>query len=318
VNDVHLETLTKPNEGSRRLSDADIVDLNKNTGYNASYFRQFRYLMHRIALTYWRTPNYSLFRYFSNILIALIFASAYPLQTYHTYVATVSRAAVIYLTTIFCGVLALLSVMPVLSAERPAFYREQQSRMYSVVVYCLTLFLIEIPCVLLAALSFTLPFFFIVGFNNVGNATQKFFWMWFIHFLWQGAMVFIGEFYVSLAPSQSATQILGSFTNTIAALFGGFLIGQQHFPTFWLFMYWLDPLHYSLEGLITSQFHGDNTMITTINGDSTTAEKFIQHVQFPTWKYDHIGFDVLALCLFIFVAVVGNYLCLSYLRHDKR
>jgi ABC-type multidrug transport system ATPase subunit/ABC-type multidrug transport system permease subunit len=320
VNDVHLEALTKPNEGSRRLTDADIADLtNPNqTGYNASYFQQFRYLMHRITLTYWRSPSYSLFRHFTNILIALIFASAYPLQTYHTYVATVSRAAVIYITSVFCGVLSLLGVVPVLSAERPAFYREQQSQMYSVFVYCLTLFLIEIPYLLTTSLSFTLPFFFLVGFDNVGNTTHKFFWMWLFNFLWQSTMLFLGEFYVSLTPSQAATQILGSMTNTIFGLFCGFLIGQQDYPTFWLFMYWLDPLHYALEGLITSQFHDDTSPITTMNGNTTTAENYIQDIQFPSWNYSSIGFDVLALCLFIVVAIVGNYLCLSYLRHDKR
>ncbi len=141
INQVHLVTLTTPNEGSRKLTDEDMMD---NKGYNASYFRQFTLLMHRIALTYWRTPSYSLFRHFTNILIALIFASAYPQQSYHTYIAAVSRAAVIYITSLFCGVLALLTIVPVLSAERPAFYREQQSRMYSVFIYSVTLFLIEV------------------------------------------------------------------------------------------------------------------------------------------------------------------------------
>lgn len=144
INQVHLESLTTSNEGSRRLTDEDIRD---DGGYNASYWNQFLLLMRRIALTYWRTPSYSFFRHVTNIVIALIFASAYPLQKYHTYVAAVSRAAVIYITSLFCGVLALMTVVPLLSAERPAFYREQQSRMYSVFVYCLTLFLIEVRAI---------------------------------------------------------------------------------------------------------------------------------------------------------------------------
>lgn len=144
VNLVHLDSLTVPNEGSRRLTIEDITD---HGGYNTSYLQQFAILFKRIALTYWRTPSYSLMRHFTNILIALIFASAYPLQKYHTYVAAVSRAAVIYITSLFCGVLAMLTIMPVMTAERPAFYREQQSRMYSVAIYCTTLVLIEVDIV---------------------------------------------------------------------------------------------------------------------------------------------------------------------------
>lgn len=203
LNLLHLETLTQPNEGSKKFTDDDIVD---KGGYNASSWTQFTLLLQRIALTYWRTPNYSLARHFVNIIIALIFASAYPLQEYNTYVATVSRAAVIYITAVFCGVLAMLNIIPVLSAERPAFYREQQSRMYSVWVYTLTLVLIEIPYLLLASLSFTLPFFYIVGFDNVGDKIGKFFWYWFFHFLWQGTMMSLGSFYVALTPNEATTQ----------------------------------------------------------------------------------------------------------------
>lgn len=93
--------------------------------------------------------------------------------------------------------------------------------------------------------------------------------------------------------------VLASLTNTVLGLFCGFLIGQQNFPSFWLFMYWLDPLHYALEGLITTQFHQDSTAIRTMDGTIMTAEDYIQHVHFPSWNYDHVGYDVLALCLFI-------------------
>ena len=163
-----------------------------------------------------------------------------------------------------------------------------------------------------------------MGFDNVGNVTQKFFWYWFFNFLHQATMLFMGEFFVSLAPNEQTAQsktilelhiawilyaltcillpffiVLGSLTNTVLGLFGGFLIGQQNFPTFWLFMYWLDPLHYALEGLIMSQFHGDTSPITTMDGSVMTAEDYIQNVQFPAWNYSNIGYDVLALCLFI-------------------
>lgn len=100
----------------------------------------------------------------------------------------------------------------------------------------------------------------------------------------------------------SSTVMVG-LTNTVLGLFCGFLIGEQNFPTFWLFMYWLDPLHYALEGLITSQFHQDDTPITTMNGAIMTAEEYIAQVQFPSWSYDNIGYDVLALCIFIGIAV---------------
>eukprot|EP00981_Chlorochromonas_danica_P016118 scaffold15747_cov417-Ochromonas_danica.AAC.1 len=99
--------------------------------------------MRRFAVTYWRSPSYSIGRHFVNIVIALIFASAYPNQSYDDYVETVSRAAVIFVTSLFCGLMAMSQIIPILMAERPVFYHEQQSRMYAVYIYCLAEFLIE-------------------------------------------------------------------------------------------------------------------------------------------------------------------------------
>lgn len=132
-----------PNEGSRMIDDAELERLN-SFRYNASFMTQFVLLLKRIHLTYWRTPNYSVVRHFICLLIALIFGSAYPQQEYSTYIAVLSRSAVIYFTALACGILSMFLVGPVLFPERPAFYREQQSRMYAVWVYVLTLVFIEV------------------------------------------------------------------------------------------------------------------------------------------------------------------------------
>jgi hypothetical protein len=112
--------------------------------YNATSIQQFHVLFYRIHLTYWRTPSYSFVRNFTFILIALIFASAYPQQQYNDYVATISRSAVIYIISVFWGFLSLITVTSIIAKERAVFYREQESKMYSVFIYCLAQFLIEV------------------------------------------------------------------------------------------------------------------------------------------------------------------------------
>jgi hypothetical protein len=202
ANTEKLAELMIPNASSSRLEDAKY----NTTGYNASYFTQFRWLMHRIALSYWRNPAYSVGRMVTCLSIALIFGSAYPLQKYSTFVGVFSRSAVIYVTTLFCGILALITVIPVVSVDRPVFYREQQSQMYNVAIYAFTTCVIELPYLLIASIAFTLPFFFIVGFNFVGNVVQKFFWYWLFNFLLQATLVYLGIFFVALAPDEATTQ----------------------------------------------------------------------------------------------------------------
>jgi hypothetical protein len=108
------------------------------------YHIQFRMLCKKIFICYWRTPNYNLVRFLINIIIALVFGSAYAQQEYTTFVGAISRSAVIYITLLFCGVVGMQTVVPVTFAERPAFYREQQSEMYSVALYTLVTTLVEV------------------------------------------------------------------------------------------------------------------------------------------------------------------------------
>ena len=105
---------------------------------------QLKLLTKRIFVSYWRTPAYNLVRFFINIIIALIFASAFSFQEYPTKVGAVSRSAVIFITCLFCGVVGMQTVLPVTFAERPAFYREQQSEMYSVALFTITTTLVEV------------------------------------------------------------------------------------------------------------------------------------------------------------------------------
>ena len=89
-------------------------------------------------------------------------------------------------------------------------------------------------------------------------------------------------------------------TSTMISLFCGFLTKPNDFASFWLFLYWLNPLHYALEGLNMTQFRGDTTQVSLYpQPGSVSAEDFI-HSYFPAWSYNHVGNDVIALFLFIF------------------
>jgi len=77
------------------------------------------------------------------------------------------------------------------------------------------------------------------------------------------------------------------------------MIKLKDFPDFWIFMYWLNPLHYILEGLIVTQFHRDGTQINiTGTTDIVTANTYVADF-YSDWHYSARGYDILALGLFI-------------------
>lgn len=112
--------------------------------------------------------------------------------------------------------------------------------------------------------------------------------------------VYIGQLLAIMLPNEAAAGVFSGLVAVINSNFCGFLIKAQDFPSFWTFMYWLDPLHYALEGLTVTQFHNDKTPVTTFDGITMTAEEFIGEY-YSTWKYSHRGFDAMALLLFVVV-----------------
>jgi len=114
------------------------------------------------------------------------------------------------------------------------------------------------------------------------------------------------------------TSVLGGMCITVFNLFCGFMIVPSAFPDFWIFMYWLNPLHYVLEGLIVTQFNRDHTEVSiTGSAASTTAQGFVSDF-YSDWHYSARGYDIMALCLFMIAFRVGTWYALAYVRHDKR
>jgi hypothetical protein len=310
-------------EGARHFPALDnasggtTMDLSK---FNTPVITEARWLFTRAFLSYWRSPTYNVTRFIVNVAIALIFASAYANQKYHTDVAVIARTGVIFITCLFCGTVGMVTVLPVSFDERPAFYREQQSMMYRVGVYtfaysfvevrlflnqklrdliyksinesmlvlilicddsillilicdsvllilicdsillvlicdsvlliliCDSILLIlicddaillvlicddaillvlicddaillvlicydsilssvsQLPYLVVSSGLFTLPFFFIVGFQGQGNVAVKFFWYWLFQGLYGAVLVCMGQFYAALMPSQESAQ----------------------------------------------------------------------------------------------------------------
>jgi hypothetical protein len=101
--------------------------------------------------------------------------------------------------------------MPVSFAERPAFYREQLSATA----------VVEIPYLILSSLCFTLPFFYIVGFQNVGHTSGKFGYYW---------LFVVNRFHIFCIKLVHNPVMIG-FISSCACIFGPVFLGCYAFQT---------------------------------------------------------------------------------------
>jgi hypothetical protein len=122
------------------------------------------------------------------------------------------------------------------------------------------------------------------------------------------AFTFIGQMLVSLVRDSETAQGLGGMLISFTVLFCGILLRPDAIPNFWIFMYWVLPGHYICEGIIVSQYDGDDTPITaSTNSDFYNDLKCVPEEpcigtaggwvdsSFPDWDTDHLYYDVLYL-----------------------
>lgn len=144
--------------------------------------------------------------------------------------------------------------------------------------------LAELPFIFTAATVFTLPFYFIMGF---AIEADHFFWFYLYVFLTLGLFTFLGHMLVSLLRDSQTAQGFGALVVAFSSLFGGVLIKASEIPNFWLFMYWIFPGHYFLEGLVMSQFADDDSTIEASVGSpyyqSLVADETCQPEQDPCY-----------------------------------
>ena len=102
-------------------------------------------LLKRTFRGYWRSPNYNLTRNLVNVVISFLLGSIYWQTEIKDQTSMFSITAAQFLSLAFLGILNFATVLPVISIERAAFYRERAANMYSPRPYNIVIGLVELP-----------------------------------------------------------------------------------------------------------------------------------------------------------------------------
>jgi len=287
------------------------------TKFATSGWTQKREVYKRLNTVYWRSPGYNRVRLLVSGIVALLFGSVFAVQRVPATEGDMnSRITSIYITALFLGVNAMNTVLPVFEMERNMFYRHKSTMMYDYNAINLSFLLCELPFILLASFVFTILWYFTVGFDP---EAAKFFLYWLFMALCLSTFTFLGQGFMAIFRDAVTAQGFGSLLIGMSSIFGGIIIRPQFMPNFWIWAYWILPLHYVFEGLLTSQFNNDDTPIApdplspfgifvrdTYCPDvppgqpfpancTGTAEEWINVAFGGMWTREHIGWDILYL-----------------------
>lgn len=197
-----------------------------------------------------------------------------------------------YGITIFTGINNSQSAMPFVAVERSVMYRERFAGMYSPWAYSFAQVAMEIPYVLMLALLFML-----IAYPTIGYAwtAAKFCWFFYTMFWTLLYFVYFGMLIVSITPNLQVASIYASSFYMTQHLLSGFVVPPSQIPKWWIWLYYISPMSWTLNLLFTTQFGFEDSSNILVFGETKPIAAFVR---------DYFGFhrELLPLSAIILAA----------------
>ncbi|KAL5720691.1 hypothetical protein ACHQM5_013335 [Ranunculus cassubicifolius] len=203
----------------------------------------------------------------------------------------------------FLGSSNASSVQPLVDIERTVSYRERAAGLYAALPYAISQVLMEIPYTFVQSILYGLIVYFTLGFQLSFVKIMWFFFIMFFTFLYY---TYYGMMTVALTPNATFATIVSSAFYGIWMLFAGFIVPKTGLPIWCRWFYYVSPIAWTLNGLVTSQFGDMKTTMLTYNGDAVPIKEFIRttygfsHDMLPLVASVIVGFAVLFAFVFSF------------------
>lgn len=192
------------------------------------------------------------------------------------------------LLVFFFGINNCSNVLPFVATERTVFYRERFARMYSPWAYSFAQVLIEVPYIFIQTVVCVIITYPMFGYHS---SAYKIFWSLYSIFCTLLSFSYLGMLLVSLTPTIQIAAILASSCYTLLNLFSGFIIPKPRIPDWWIWLYYLFPTSWALNGLFTSQYGDIKKEVSVFNETETVAafiERFsLQYLTCCCYCYSH-------------------------------
>ncbi|CAK5058530.1 unnamed protein product [Aphanomyces euteiches] len=287
---------------------------------------QLRFVCDRFFKMYWRTPSYNLIRLQLYAFLAVFLGIVYVRAEYTTFAGVNGGVGVIFLSSLFVGIIGFNSVLPLLVAERASYYRERACQTYNALWYFVGSTLVEVPYVFISTSIFTVIFYPFVGFQGIVSGV----WYGFNLSLFVLMQVYFGELVICALPSLEVASIMGGFLMTLFNLFMGFNPPGSQIPAGYQWLYTITPPRYILAILTSIVFKCESPedmgckemtnvspqILQKFNVTKLSASDFVAKMYDMKYedRWNHMYVILGCIVFFRFLAL----LCLRYVSHQTR
>ncbi|XXG81473.1 hypothetical protein AAC387_Pa09g2099 [Persea americana] len=144
-----------------------------------------------------------------------------------------------------------VEALPIFLQERRVLMREVSRGAYKVSSYMIANTIVFIPFLLVVALLFAIPVYWLVGLNPSFHAFAFFAMVvWLIVLMASSLVLFLSAVSPDFISGNSLIcVVLGAFF-----LFSGYFIPKENVPRYWLFMYYVSLYRYPLDSLLINEY----------------------------------------------------------------
>ncbi|KAE8725425.1 ABC transporter G family member 5 [Hibiscus syriacus] len=211
---------------------------------------------------------------------------------------------------LFAFILTLLlscttEALPIFLQEREILTKETSCGSYRVSSYALANGLVYLPFLLILAILFSTPLYWLVGLNPSFTAFVHFLLLiWLILYTANSVVVCFSALVPNYIIGNSVISgVMGSFF-----LFSGYFISSHEIPNYWIFMHYISLFKYPFEGFLINEFSKSGKCLEYMFGSClVTAEAVLREEGYgeeSRWR------NVVAMVGFILVYRFVSYVIL--------
>ncbi|GAA0174126.1 hypothetical protein Leryth_002965 [Lithospermum erythrorhizon] len=295
-----------------KVIDEDIVIVNDDSDYKVCDFANSRLketiiLTHRFWKNVYRTRELFLCRTLQMVISGIVLGSIFYNVKHEDNLLVGAEEKV----GLFAFILTLLlssttEALPIFLQEKEILMKETSSGSYRVSSYSIANGLVYLPFLLILAVLFSVPLYWLVGLNPSFIAFMHFLLLiWLILYTANSVVVCFSALVPNFIVGNSVVSaVMGSFF-----LFSGYFVTKEGMPKYWIFMHYISLFKYPFEGFLINEFSGSSKCIDFMFGKCiVTGEDMLREEGYgdgsSRWK------NLVVMVGFIFVYRFISYVIL--------
>ncbi|PIM99390.1 Transporter, ABC superfamily (Breast cancer resistance protein) [Handroanthus impetiginosus] len=246
-----------------KVADEEFMDVGHNFAHSFanSRLRETMILTHRFWKNIYRTKELFACRTISMLLSGIVLGSIFYNLKDDLLGAEERVGLFAFILTFLLS--STTEALPIFLQEREILMKETASGSYRVSSYAIANGLVYLPFLLILALLFAVPVYWLVGLNPSFTAFVHFLVLiWLILYTANSVVVCSSALVPNFIVGNSLiSAIMGSFF-----LFSGYFISKHGIPSYWIFMHYISLFKYPFEGFLINEFSNSNKCLDYMFG----------------------------------------------------